>query len=389
MNKAEEKLLLEVLSLPTAPFREDHVKSRAITFLQARHIPHFEDPIGNIVIGCDNATRYKRLLNSRSTEPVRLFIAHMDHPGYHGVRWLDNTRLLAKWHGGSPVKLLRGSNVWLGDASRELGRGKITKSILAKHGHSMDSLEISFPRQLFQNGNRPRATGLFGGFIFRSALWTQRRRIYTRAADDLAGVFCILATAAAWHRQPASKQTPFIGLLTRGEEVGFVGAVGHFELGWLTAARRPLCAISLEASRTLPGALIGHGPVLRQGDRRTVFNNDYLQVLSQVAQKHLAGKHQKRVMDGGACEGTASTAYGIATIGLSVPLGNYHNEGFEGGPDCRGFRGPAPECIHLDDVAGELLLCKKLLAPGLLWDRPWEGVRKQLRQRLRHYRSLL
>ena len=37
-------------------------------------------------------------------------------------------------------------------------------------------------------------------------------------------------------------------------------------------------------------------------------------------------------MDGGACEATAALASGIPAIGISVPLGNYHNESFEGAP---------------------------------------------------------
>ncbi len=390
MNNLEHQLLLQTLALPTAPFREDHVKAHAAAFLQRHAIPWFEDPVGNIVIGCTDARGYRALLRAPTREPVRLFVAHMDHPGYHGVRWLDEHRLLARWHGGSPVKRLRGADVWLADRQREIGRGRIAKATLAEHGHAMDSLEIILPRGSFDQQRRPAAGRVFGGFLFRSALWTQGPRIYTRAADDLAGVFCILATARHWWRQGAGRsRAPFVGLLTRGEEVGFVGALGHLELGWLAAARRPLCAISLEASRTLPGAVLGKGPVLRQGDRRTVFYNTYLQLLTRVAQKALPGGFQKRVMDGGTCEGTATTAYDIPTIGLSVPLGNYHNEGFEGGPDCRAPRAPAPECIHLDDVAGELRICKALLAPGLPWDQAWTPVREQLRKRLRQYRKYL
>ena len=95
---------------------------------------------------------------------------------------------------------------------------------------------------------------------------------------------------------------PFIGLLTRGEEVGFVGAVKHFESAYLAKARRPLMVVSLEASRTLTGAIIGKGPVVRLGDRRTVFDAGGLQVLSQLAERLLPKAHQRRIMDGGACE---------------------------------------------------------------------------------------
>jgi len=108
-----------------------------------------------------------------------------------------------------------------------------------------------------------------------------------------------------------------------------------------------------------------------------------------VAQKSLPKRHQRRIMDGGACEATAATVYGLPAIGISVPLGNYHNEGFEGGPDCRAARGPAPEFVHLDDIEGMLKLCRALMKSGLPWNQPWKIQRRLMRQRLQEYRVLL
>jgi len=134
---------------------------------------------------------------------------------------------------------------------------------------------------------------------------------------------------------------------------------------------------------------VGNGPVVRLGDRRTVFHPGYLEVLTGVALKELPKRHQRRIMDGGTCEATAAIAYGFPAIGVSVPLGNYHNEGFEGGPDCRGARGPAPEFVHLDDIDGMRKLCRALMLSGLPWQTPWKQPRQQLRRRLRGYRHLL
>jgi endoglucanase len=221
-------------------------------------------------------------------------------------------------------------------------------------------------------------------------VWRAGKKIYTKAADDLVGVFAVISTALDLHKKSRGKKTPpFLGLLTRAEEVGFVGAIGHFELDWLAGARRPVIAVSLETSRTLPGALIGKGPVVRLGDRRTVFHPGYLKVLTDVAQDTLPGKHQRRVMDGGSCEATAAITHGLPAIGLSVPLGNYHNEGFEGGPGCRAPRGPAPEFVHLDDIEGLLKLCQALMRNGLPWNKPWEIQRRLMHRRLREYRQLL
>lgn len=49
------------------------------------------------------------------------------------------------------------------------------------------------------------------------------------------------------------------------------------------------------------------------------------EVLTEIAQRTLPRRHQRRIMDGGACEAMAATVFGIPAIGLSVPLGNYHN----------------------------------------------------------------
>jgi len=178
-------------------------------------------------------------------------------------------------------------------------------------------------------------------------------------------------------------------LLTRAEEVGFIGAIAHFKLGWLDKATRPVVCISLEASRTLPGAVVGKGPVVRLGDRRTVFNADYLKVLSDLAERMLKGKHQKRVMDGGACEATAATVFGLPAIGISLPLGNYHNQGLEGGPECRAPGGPAPEFVHLNDVENELKLCQSLMLPGLGWTDPWKEQKKLLVKNQNHFSKIM
>jgi hypothetical protein len=62
---------------------------------------------------------------------------------------------------------------------------------------------------------------------------------------------------------------------------------------------------------------------------------------------------------------TAATAYGFPAIGISVPLGDYHNQEFEGGSECRGKNGPAPEFVHRRDIEGMLKLCRALLRPRL------------------------
>lgn len=386
MNQHELELLTTLLAQPTAPFREEHVSATVMSILIDHGVPFCDDPHGNLIVGAASHDAYKKLLRARSTDPLRVFIAHMDHPGFHGVSWTSARTLKIKWHGGSPVKHLNGARVWLASERGVISSGVLRKVRLHAHGFAIDTAEVQITAADLPSP-RPAATALYGGFQFRAPVWQQGKLIYTKAADDLIGVFCIVATAIALKRKKAA--APFIGLLTRAEEVGFIGTLAHFELGWLQQALRPLVCVSLEASRTLPGVLVGKGPVVRLGDRRALFNSGGMQLLTELAEKTLPKKYQRRVMDGGTCEGTAATAYGFPTIALTVPLGNYHNQGFEGGPDCRRPAGPAPEFVHRDDVAGQLKLCLALMKPALPWGDPWKNVRARLRENFRNYRKLL
>lgn len=388
MNKSELKVLFELLRQPTAPFREQAVRAFAEATLSAWSIPHGRDPHGNLLVGVRDADDYRRLLRERSDEPVRLFVAHMDHPGFHGVRWLDERTLSIVWHGGSPVKHLRGARVWLSMGAGYLGEGALRRVVVHPKGYAIQTAEVRLDdTHVYRAATQARA--LFGGFAFRAPVWRSGQRLYTKAADDLIGVFAILQTARALYRRAGKERPPFIGLLTRAEEVGFVGAIAHLELEWTAARRRPLIAVSLEASRTLPGARIGKGPVVRLGDRRTVFDAGGMQVLGELAQRRLPGAHQRRIMDGGSCEATATTAFGIPTLGLTVPLGNYHNQGLEGGADCARLQGPAPEFVHLNDVRGLLTLCRALMDERLGWQDAWAPTRARLRKNRAHYARLL
>lgn len=385
MTTKYPKLLAALLSQPTAPFREQQVIALVTRVLDAAGIPYFRDPSGNIVVGARSKTDYLRLLREQSAEPVRVFIAHMDHPGLHGVRWVKPNVLRVQWHGGSPTRHLQGSKLWLASDEGFLGEGVLRNAKLRKEGWAIDTAEVHFARPLASP--RPKAATLYGGFKFRKPVWQSGSRIYTKAADDLIGVFCIVATALDAFKK--KNRPPFIGLLTRAEEVGLVGAVGHFELGWLQQAKRSVVCVSLEASRTLPGAEVGKGPIVRLGDRRTPFDAAYSQVLTELADKVLPKQHQRRIMDGGSCEGSAATAWGFPTIALAVPLGNYHNQGLEGGPDCRGHLGPAPEFVHVGDIEGQRQLCVALMREKLPWPDPWRAVRARLKRNYREYRSLL
>jgi endoglucanase len=344
------------------------------SFLEKEKLPHFEDPIGNIVVGAGSEKEYLNKLKNLESEPLRFFIAHMDHPGFHGVKWINQKTLEVKWHGGTPKKFLNGSKVWLSTQSGNVWEGKIQKAKLNKAKTALESSEVVIVNTKAEKLEGVQAKELFGAFLFSSPVWEKKKVIYTKAADDLVGVFTILTLA----KHSKNRNSKFLGLISRAEEVGFVGTIAHLNLGWMEAFRSKVAVVSLETSRTLPGAVIGKGPVVRLGDRATPFDPGLTQVLTQVAQEKLKLKYQRRIMDGGTCEATAALAFGYRAMGISIPLGNYHNQSFEGGPESRGEWGPAPEFVHLEDIQGMLQLCEGLMEENLPWNDPWLKKREAL-----------
>ena len=92
LKKRHQKILIDMLSLPTAPFAEDHVRRYVFDFCQRRGVKIREDKAGNILV------HYKHG-SPKVSRPVCL-CAHMDHPGFRAVRMLDANTLKAQWHGG-------------------------------------------------------------------------------------------------------------------------------------------------------------------------------------------------------------------------------------------------------------------------------------------------
>jgi endoglucanase len=167
------------------------------------------------------------------------------------------------------------------------------------------------------------------------------------ACDDLAGVAAALAALDRARRRP--EQAHLQVLLTRAEEVGLVGAIHAARNGTVPGDAR---IISIEASRELPTAPLGAGPVIRTGDRATVFDRDITNRMAHAAV--VAGiTHQRKLMDGGGCEASAFGGYGYAAGGLCLPLRNWHNRGnLDAVQTGNGRAEPALEAVSLDDFHG-------------------------------------
>lgn len=253
------------------------------------------------------------------------FAAHMDHPGW--VR-----------HDGEPV--------FLG-------------------GVPADRLE-SHPVDWF---------GDFG--MWRLAPFSVENGIIkARVCDDLVGCSAILAMFMELEEQGA--EATVHGIFTRAEEVGFVGSI---ELAKRWPYPKDVCFVSLETSAPRGGTEMGKGPVVRVGDRSSVFDADVTASLIDAA---IAAKipHQRALLDGGSCEATAMNLYGIPAAGISVLLGNYHN--------CPPGSGIAEEFVSLDDVKALVRLITATVirsagSGGVNASR--QALRKRLEARLRDHRK--
>lgn len=312
-----------ILACPTAPFHEAAVRA-AITALLSRcqRVELRQDDFGNLIA------------HYRGTDlgaPARhALCAHMDHPAW--VRPdLSAESVERVFLGGVPASYLE------------------------------------------RNRERVRDFGAFSMWDLPECE-TRDGRIYSRACDDLIGCVAIVWTLERLDaaRAPGS----FYGLFTRAEEVGFAGAVELARSGWL--ARENVTVISLETSSERPPAKMGDGPIVRVGDKTSVFDHVVTAELLAAAEK--AGiTVQRCLMSGGSCEATAFRLYGVRCGALCVALGNYHNCG----PDER----IEPEYVSVDDVSGLADLCFTLANPSTPTTNPDNLLRERLEARLLQYGS--
>ena len=196
-------------------------------------------------------------------------------------------------------------------------------------------------------------------------------RIRSRACDDLIG--CAAIVAALRELEHAGAQCAAWGLFTRAEEVGFVGAIELAKSGCLP---KSVTVVSLETSSVRGGPVkIGGGPIIRTGDRTSVFDSAATAQL-QAAAKNAGIAHQRALMQGGTCEATAYALYGYRTAAMCVALGNYHNCG----PGDR----IAPEYVSLEDTLGMARLC--VAAATTAPADPHRDLRASLEKRLADHR---
>ena len=175
--------------------------------------------------------------------------------------------------------------------------------------------------------------------------------IRSRACDDLIGCACIVAMLRELERTGA--QCAAWGLFTRAEEIGFIGAIEMARSGRLP---KSVTVISLETSSVKGGPVkIGGGPIIRVGDRTSIFDSGTTALLQDIA-KRAGLTHQRALMQGGTCEATAYALYGYRTAAMCVALGNYHN--------CGPRERIASEYVSVEDSVGMARLCVEMAKAG-------------------------
>lgn len=334
--KPAHRWLVDLTGLPTASGLEDQPIAWVERWAGRRADVRFRrDSVGNIIL----------TPTKRSRRPSVWITAHLDHPAFVATGGTGRT-VEYEFRGGVRAEYFSGARVDFD------GR----RGTVREHDGRRGSV------QLDRVGNL--AGGSIGRWAFRAdRLGIRRDRLHAHACDDLAGV---AAALTAFDRLRKSMSNVGV-LLTRGEEMGFLGAIGACQTGTIPAGTRLIC---LETSRSFAESPIGAGPIVRVGDASTTFDPALTGAFAFIARQDLSRPWQRKLMAGGSCEATAFGAYGFQSTCLCLPLGNYHNMGrldeVEAG---EAEAAPAPEVISLSDFDGlvDLLV---LAVPRLDEERP-------------------
>lgn len=350
-------MLSRLAAQPAVAFWESGVASVVTSILRELGLAPQTDAYGNIIAKVSG--------REPGIVPLAL-VAHMDHPGFEAIAAPtvgQDGCLVGKAMGGVPLASFESGvplQLILSDGVR------LPAVTAGRHGNEEE-------RQVLIHLAEPARIELPCPVVFDLPdFQVDGNLIRMRAADDLAGCACILAALASF-RGRTSRLPPgdVYGVFTRAEEVGLVGARLLAEAGTLPSST---LVVSLESSKTLPGAEQGGGPVIRVGDAGLTFSAEAEGVLSRARETLQADsgdfRAQRQLMSGGVCEASAFALYGYRTTGIAFPLGNYHN----GTPD--GAIGA--EYIHRGDFLGGIQLITE--AAHRVPDRENTVFRQRLRQ---------
>ncbi len=366
--------LRELTALPTAAGHEDAVIAWVARWVAQRpHLTLRRDRAGNLII----TLARRRRVASPATRPAPIFItAHLDHPAFVVIE-SRRDEVVLEFRGGVHDPYFEDATIEIRDRA-----GRVhTASVV-----SLAPRAEPFKRVIARVTDRDGAivAGDIGRWRFAGddVPRLQDGLIHAHACDDLAGV---AAALAALDGLPASSDTADVGLLfTRAEEVGFAGAIAACRLRTVPLTARLIC---LETSRSFDESPVGAGPIVRVGDRTSVFDRDLTNAIGAIMAAHERDRPgfrwQRKLMPGGTCEATTFGAYGYQATCLCLPLGNYHNmididEVLAGGRPAR----VGPEFISLDDFHG---LVEMLIVSAAGLDTAVPSLRERMEGLMRAY----
>lgn len=308
-----EKWLLQLTSLPTAAGRELRVSAWIEAWVAARpHLRLTRDAAGNLFV---HRAAFKAGAAAATPGPVYI-TAHLDHPAFVVDSVDDDRRLTGHFRGGVHDPYFVKTKVEVIDAKGKSHPGVITE---------LDSATKPFKTVRVRLTGR--TSGVKPGDVMRWLLPKPaivKGKIHTHACDDLAAAAAALGAYDLLSKMPGMEH---VGLIfTLAEEIGFIGAIAAARSGSIPKSARLIC---LENSRSFAESPIGGGPILRVGDRITVFSpaltNRLGQILIDYQKVNADFVFQRKLMPGGACEASAFASYGYESTCLCLPLGNYHN----------------------------------------------------------------
>jgi endoglucanase len=379
IGEKQRKILQEVVSLPTAPLHEQEVMRYVQNFVYRLALPIRQDGYGNLIAEYAGDTKL----------PPLGCVAHMDHPGFL-LESIKNGCFKLAFYGGAacPAKADKLSFFCQGEETIL----SVEDLVYAPAPPTTQPQPTAVSPAQGTSGAAPKAThvlasyagvlpdSVVAGFAMHQLppFRQEGEIVYSRAIDDLAGCAAILALLELLVERKARAYV--YAIFTRAEEIGFIGAYG---LAMSNILPDKLPIVSLEASKMLPLAEQGKGVVVRLGDKRAIFDAKISTFLSEVAQE-LAGEDagflfQRRLLDGGTCEGALFNAFAYPASGLAVPLACYHNQGEQ--------NRVAAENIHLRDWYGmvELLFAVSTCTSRLVgWE---EGRLAYFTERFNKYRD--
>jgi len=317
-REQHERWLTELTSLPTAAGREGRVIEWVESWAAARKLSVRTDEHGNRLI---------YLRGAKTARSPLVITAHADHPAFVITEVIDNTTVKAHFRGGVEDRFFMNSPVRAHPAEGKPINGMITEFHPIGEGIGEDQPYRRVAVTLTEKCNRLAAGDVITWRLPDAKITGQKTRtLRAPACDDLAGLAAALACFDELRVAGTLERADVRLLITRAEEVGFIGAIGACSSGIMPVNSRLL---ALENSKSFTDSPLGGGPIVRVGDKTSTFDPELTYAVGRVAQalqESDAGfSWQRKLMPGGTCEASAYQAFGYTATCLCLPLGNYHN----------------------------------------------------------------